>query len=82
MGGTNLPVGVQRALVGMRRGERRRIECPQAVGFETSNWEPSPTTFRGKRQIIDYQNTIRGNGSTRPAFAAPTIWDVEVVSIR
>lgn len=81
MGSTQIPVGIQRALVGAKRGERRRIECPAKLGFETSNWEPKPSTFRGERQMIDYQNTLTGRGGGL-AFPAPTVWDVEVVSIR
>jgi len=76
-----VPVCIERALVGAKRGERRRIECPAKLGFETSNWEPRPTTFRGERQVIDYQNTLTGRGGGLP-FPAPTVWDVEVVSIR
>lgn len=81
MGSTAIPVGIQTALLGAKRGERRRIECPAPLGFETSNWEPTPTTFRGERQMIDYRNTLTGRGGGL-AFPAPTIWDVEVVSIR
>lgn len=82
MGSSNeVPVGIQKAMVGMKRGERRRISCPAALGFETSDWNPKPTTFRGRQQIKDYQSTLKGRGSTQPPFAAPTIWDVEIVSI-
>ena len=82
MGSNNqIPLGIQKALVGAKRGERRRIQCPPQLGFETSNWEPKPTTFRGERQMIDYRSTLTGS-SGGVAFPAPTIWDVEVVSIR
>jgi hypothetical protein len=77
-----LPIGIQRAMVGMKRGERRRIQCPQEFGFETSDWNPKPVDFRGQQQIKDYQALIWGRGDTQPAFASPTIWDVEVISIR
>ena len=77
-----IPVGIQKAIVGMKRGEKRRIQCPPALGFETSDWNPQPTTFRGRQQIKDYRNTLYGRGDFQPAFPAPTIWDVEVVSIR
>jgi len=82
MGSNEVPVGIQKALIGARRGERRRIECPAALGFETSNWKPEPSSFRGKRQVIDYRSTLTGRGDTQPPFPAPTLWDVEVVSIR
>ena len=81
LGTSDIPVGIQRALVGMRRGEKRRIECPPSVGFETSDWNPRPTSFRGKQQIKDYQSKLFGRGDTQPAFPAPTIWDVEVLKI-
>jgi hypothetical protein len=77
-----LPIGIQRAMIGMKRGERRRIQCPQEFGFETSDWNPKPVDFRGQQQIKDYQALIWGRGDTQPAFASPTIWDVEVISIR
>lgn len=82
MGSKDIPVGVQKAMVGMKRGERRRIGCPAELGFETSDWNPQPTTFRGKQQIKDYQNVLYGRGSTQPPFPLGTIWDVEVLSIR
>jgi FKBP-type peptidyl-prolyl cis-trans isomerase len=82
LGTGNLPKGVEQALVGMKKGERRRIEVPPGVGFETSNWKPEPTTRRGKAQIAGYQGILRGRGSSQPPFPAPTIWEVEVLSIR
>ena len=77
-----VPVGIQKAIVGMKRGEKRRIEVPPALGFETSDWNPKPTTFRGERQIIAYQNVLYGRGDQQPPFPAPTIWDVEILSFR
>ena len=43
LGTGNLPVGVEQALIGAKKGERLRIEVPPNVGFETSNWKPEPT---------------------------------------
>lgn len=77
-----IPDGIRRALIGMRRGERRRIECPPKLGFETSDWNPQPTDFRGRQQIKDYKLVLSGRGDNQPAFPAPTIWDVEIISIR
>ena len=77
-----LPIGIQQAMVGMKRGEKRRIVCPPSVGFDTSNWNPQPTTYRGRQQIIDYQSRLKGRGDSQPPFPAPTIWDVEVMQIR
>ena len=82
MGGKDVPIGIQKAMVGMKRGEKRRIVCPPSLGFETSDWNPKPTTFRGRQQIIDYQNRLNGRGDSQPPFPAPTIWDVEVIRIR
>lgn len=82
LGQKDLPVGVESALLGAKKGERRRIEVPPAVGFETSNWKPQPTTRRGKAQILDYQSILKGRGTDQPPFAAPLIWDVEILSFR
>lgn len=76
-----LPIGIRKAMMGMRRGERRRIECPPELGFTTSDWNPKPTNFRGTQQIKDYRALLEGRGSV-PPFPAPTVWDVEVVGIR
>lgn len=77
-----VPEGIRRAVMGMRRGEKRRIEVPPSLGFETSDWNPKPTTYRGERQIIAYKDRLYGRGDLQPAFPAPTIWDVELLSIR
>jgi hypothetical protein len=82
IGEKTVPIGIQRAMIGMKRGERRRIEVPPQLGFETSNWEPNPTDYRGRQQVKDYQSRLYGRGNTQPPFPAPTIWDVEVISIR
>jgi hypothetical protein len=76
----DVPFGIELALIGMRKGERRRIEVPPSVGFETSDWRPEPTSRRGKAQIVDYRNIVNGRGPAQPAFPASTIWDVEVLS--
>jgi len=82
LGQRDVPLGIEEALVGMRKGERRRVELPPRVGFETSQWKPEPTTRRGKTRIIGYKQLLEGNGSTRPPFPAATIWDIEVLRIR
>ncbi|KAG7350995.1 FKBP-type peptidyl-prolyl cis-trans isomerase [Nitzschia inconspicua] len=81
-GSRDVPSGIEQALIGMKKGERRRIELPPNVGFETSGWRPEPTTRRGKAQITYYKTILNGRGSNQPPFPAPTIWDVEVLSIR
>ncbi len=82
LGRRDVPLGIEEAIVGMKKGERRRIELPPRLGFETSDWKPEPTTRRGKTRIVGYKQLLEGNGSTRPAFPAATIWDVEVLRIR
>ena len=81
VGEHNVPVGIESALIGMGKGERRRVELPPKVGFQTSNWQPSPTTRRGITQIEQYKKKLVGFGS-QPAFPAETVWDIEVLGIR
>jgi FKBP-type peptidyl-prolyl cis-trans isomerase len=76
-----LPVGIEDVLVGMKKGERRRVELPPSVGFETSDWKPQPRSNLGKASVVAYQKILKGFGS-QPPFPATTIWDVEVLSFR
>lgn len=78
----DLPIGIEEAIVGMKKGERRRIELPPSVGFETSDWKPAPKTSRAKASIVAYQGILKGKGSSQPPFAEDTIWDVEILSFR
>ena len=82
LGSKDVPLGIENAMLGMKRGERRRVELPPAVGFETSDWNPAPQTRRGKATVVGYRQILTGNGSTQPPFPAETIWDIEVVRIR
>lgn len=83
IGNRDVPVGIERAIVGMKKGERRRVELPPGpLGFVSSEGRPAPTTTRGKTQIEIYKRLLAGNGSTQPGFPAPTIWDIEVLSIK
>jgi len=81
LGQQKLPIGLEEAILGMKKGERRRVELPPKVGLETSNWQPEPTTKRGKASVVAYQRILNGFGA-QPPFAAPTIWDVEVINFR
>ena len=82
LGSKDVPLGIENAMLGMKRGERRSVELPPAVGFETSDWNPAPQTRRGKATVVGYRQILTGNGSTQPPFPAETIWDIEVVRIR
>lgn len=82
MGTKEAPIGIQQAMMGMKRGERRRVIVPPLVGFETSDWNPQPVASRERKQIEIYQQRLQGRGSSQPPFPATTIWDVEVLSIR
>ena len=81
IGSKQIPLAIEQALVGMKRGERRRVEVPPNVGFITSNWQPEPTTSNGKAKIQSYQRLLNGT-NTQPPFPAATIWDIEVLNIR
>lgn len=81
IGKHDVPIGIESALMGMGRGEKRRVELPPAVGFETSNWSPEPTTRRGRVQIEQYRKKLAGFGS-QPPFPAETVWDIEVLQVR
>lgn len=81
LGKRDVPMGIESALVGMKKGERRRVELPPIVGFETSDWKPDPNTRRGKASITSYKRILEGFGS-QPAFPAETVWDIEVLRIR
>ena len=83
LGYGDVPRGIEIALRGMKEGEKRRVELPPgAIGFESSEWKPAPTTRRGKAQITAYKNLINGNGSSQPPFPAVTVWDIECRRVR
>lgn len=82
MGEGNVPLGIEYALLGMKKGERRRVELPAEVGFKTSNWQPEPLTGRGKSSMMAYKRILERYGTTQPGFPAETIWDIEVLRIR
>jgi len=82
LGERDVPIGIEDALLGMKKGERRRVEVPPRVGLITSNWKPEPTSKRGNAGITAYKRILEGNGPNQPGFPAATIWDVEVLRIR
>lgn len=81
IGERNVPIGIEDALIGMKKGERRRAELPPYVGLSTSNGQPEPRTRRAKAGLLRYQQLVDGTAST-PGFPAALIWDVEVLKIR
>lgn len=81
VGERDVPTGIEYALLGMGKGERRRVELPPGVGFETSDWRPEPTTRMGRAGIEQYRRKLTGFGS-QPPFPAETVWDVEVLAVR
>jgi len=84
MGRHDVPVGVEEALLGMKRGERRRVNVPSGVvvGFESSDWRPEPKSNSGKLAVRAYRKVLEGNGNSQPPFPISTVWDVEVLGIR
>lgn len=81
LGKHDVPVGIEEALIGMKRGERRRIELPPKVGFETSNWQPKPNNPFAEKRLQAYRRLLEGNANV-PGYAAVSIWDVEVLKVR
>ena len=81
IGEKDVPLGIEEALIGMKKNERRRVELPPKVGLVTSNGQPEPMTKRGKASMQGYQRMIEGTAGT-PAFPAALIWDIEVLKIR
>jgi hypothetical protein len=77
----DVPMGIEQALIGMQKGERRRVELPPVVGLETSNWQPAPRSRAGKQSIVAYRRILDGFGS-QPGFPAPLVWEMEVMRIR
>jgi hypothetical protein len=76
-----IPTGIEEALIGMKRGERRRIELPPQVGFETSNWQPKPNNPVAQKRLDSYKRLLEGNSNV-PGYPAVSIWDVEVLKVR
>jgi hypothetical protein len=77
----DVPIGIEQALIGMQKGERRRVDLPPNVGLQTSSWQPAPRSRAGKQSIVAYQRILNGFGS-QPGFPAPLIWEIEVLRVR
>mmetsp|Transcript_9157 Transcript_9157/g.21835 ORF Transcript_9157/g.21835 Transcript_9157/m.21835 type:complete len:241 (+) Transcript_9157:138-860(+) len=77
----DVPIGIEQAMIGMQKGEKRRVELPPSAGLATSNWKPAPNSKAGKQSIVAYQRILDGFGS-QPGFPAPLIWEIEVLRVR
>ncbi|KAL3940667.1 MAG: hypothetical protein SGBAC_004832 [Bacillariaceae sp.] len=77
----DVPVGIEQAMIGMQKGEKRRVELPPNAGLATSNWNPAPKSKSGKQSIVAYQRILDGFGS-QPGFPAPLVWELEVLRVR
>lgn len=80
LGKHDVPIAVELAMEGMRRGGIRAIEMPPSLGFESSSWEPKPTNFAGERRMENYRASINGR-SSQPGYDAAIILEAEVVRI-
>eukprot|EP00930_Biecheleria_cincta_P101090 TRINITY_DN92722_c0_g1_i1.p2 TRINITY_DN92722_c0_g1~~TRINITY_DN92722_c0_g1_i1.p2 ORF type:complete len:242 (-),score=41.93 TRINITY_DN92722_c0_g1_i1:453-1178(-) len=80
LGNHDVPIAVELAMEGMRRGGIRSIEMPPSLGFETSNWQPKPTNFAGERRMENFRASINGR-SSQPGYDAAMILEAEVVRI-
>lgn len=81
MGEHNVPIAVEMALKGMKKGGVRRVEIPPSLGFETSNFEPAPQTYSGRKRLERYLALLKGNG-LQPGYDAMVMMEVEVSKIR
>lgn len=52
LGNHDVPVAVEMALQGAKKGAVLKVEMPPAVGFESSAWQPAAATFEGKQRIV------------------------------
>mmetsp|Transcript_49316 Transcript_49316/g.79587 ORF Transcript_49316/g.79587 Transcript_49316/m.79587 type:complete len:154 (+) Transcript_49316:62-523(+) len=81
LGKHDVPIAVEMALLGAKKGAERRIEVPPHLGFATSNWLPQPATFEGKQRMEGYRKLLTGN-VLQPGYEAILLFEVNVVRIR
>ena len=78
LGSHDVPVGVELALEGAHKGDFRRIEVPPDLGFQTSDWKPTPSGFSGRQRLENYRTRLKpGSG-----YAASILFQVEVMKVR
>ena len=80
IGKRDVPVAIERALLGARRGSSRLVEMPPRSGFDTSQWQPEPQSFAGKQRMKRYRELLGDNGT--PGYSAVLLFEVEVQNIR
>lgn len=80
LGRHDVPIAVERALIGAKRGSVRLIEVTPALGFGTSDWKPKPTNFAGKQRMERYHKLLTGNG-LQPGYNAVFLFEAEVQNI-
>jgi len=81
LGQQDVPVAVERAMEGMRKGGARTVEMPPQLGFETSGWKPEPVNFSGRQRMERYRKLLTGNGLQK-GYNAALLFEVEVVKVR
>ena len=81
LGRHQLPVAVERALQGAKKGATRLVEMPPRLGFSTSDWQPAPEGFAGKQRVERYRKLLTGNG-LQPGYNAVLLFEVSVQSLR
>ena len=81
LGKHDVPVAIEMAMAGMQRGAVRRVEMPSQLGFDTSEWQPAPSSFSGRQRIERYRTVLRGNG-LQPGYPAGLLFEVELLKAR
>ena len=64
----DLPRAVPSALVGMRKGGRRRVLVPPQLGWTDDSIRPRPITFGAKRRLVQHRDE-------------PLLFEAEVVAV-
>jgi len=81
MGKHDVPIAVEKAMLGMKSGGVRAVEMPPETGFVTSDWKPEPTNFSGKQRMERFRQLLTGNGLQK-GYRAAIVLEVEVMKVR
>ena len=79
LGDHQVPVAVELALQGAKKGCVRRVEMSPRLGFETSQWSPEPSTFEGKQRMEAYRQRLK---TTKGYAGTPLLFEFTVARIR